>query len=297
MMASSRQRHLLYETLLALDDGGPRGARSRPTPAQPGGNFQPLRPVAPVRWARGEEPASPPRRVLGISAFYHDAAAALVVDGVPVVAIQEERLSRTKNDRMLPRRAIAACLRYAGLRIDEIDALAFYEEPFLKLDRLLRTAIALRPGFQALEAQGWFDAVERNLTISSSLAHEVGFGGPIAFVQHHQSHAASAFLASPFKLAACLVIDGVGEWASTTLAYGEGSRIDLLAEVRFPHSLGLLYSTVTAYLGFAVNSDEYKVMALAAAGRPTFKRVLAQVIEIFPDGSVRDRPIPPLLSQ
>jgi carbamoyltransferase len=244
-------------------------------------------PGPPFRLAGGLRPPGPLRRVLGISAFYHDAAAALIVDGVPVAAAQEERFSRRKFDPALPRQAVEYCLAEAGLRIADIDLVAFYEEPLLKLDRLLQSAMAAGRSFEDLAKSGWFEAVERNLALSGRLGEALGFAGPVAFVQHHLSHAASAFYTSPFEAAACLVCDGVGEWATTTLARCGPEGIRILEQIEYPHSLGLLYSAITAHLGFAANSDEYKVMALAAMGEPTLESALERILLRSGDGSFR----------
>jgi carbamoyltransferase len=229
--------------------------------------------------------------ILGISAHYHDSAAALVVDGVPVASVQEERLSRRKNDADFPRGAIEWCLDHAGLEPDELDAVVFYERPMLKFDRILTMALRAFP-----KGRGAFIHAMKNLLgekawVRGAITAEVGVDGrKVLFTEHHQSHAAAAFLTAPTEAAAILTADGVGEWA--TLTVGQGRRriggkagIELSRELRFPHSLGMLYSTFTAYLGFAVNEGEYKVMGLAAYGRPTLADAVRRVIKRTLDGA------------
>jgi carbamoyltransferase len=229
-------------------------------------------------------------KILGISAHYHDSAAALVVDGVPVCAVQEERLSRRKNDAAFPLLAIEWCLEHAGFEPDDLDAVAFYERPMLKFDRILTCALRAFPhswrSFPAAMKSSLGEKVWVRGTISSHL------GVParkILFTQHHQSHAAAAFLTAPTDRAAILTMDGVGEWATLTVGHGErragGTSITLLREIRFPHSLGMLYSAFTAYLGFAINEDEYKVMGLAGYGRPTMIDKVRRVIRPTADGA------------
>jgi carbamoyltransferase len=229
-------------------------------------------------------------KILGISAHYHDSAAALVVDGVPVCAVQEERLSRRKNDAAFPLLAIEWCLEHAGFEPDDLDAVAFYERPMLKFDRILTCALRAFPhswrSFPAAMKSSLGEKVWVRGTISSHL------GVParkILFTQHHQSHAAAAFLTAPTDRAAILTMDGVGEWATLTVGHGErrasGTRITLLREIKFPHSLGMLYSAFTAYLGFAINEDEYKVMGLAGYGLPTMIDKVRRVIRPTADGA------------
>ncbi len=214
-------------------------------------------------------------KILGISAHYHDSAAALVVDGAPVCAVQEERLSRRKNDAGFPIGAIAWCLERARLDPVDLDAVVFYERSMLKFDRILTCALRAFPrswrSFPKAITNSLGDKVWVRGIISSYL------GVPrrkILFTDHHAAHAAAAFLAAPTRHAAILTADGVGEWATLTIGHGErraggSAGLTLLREIRYPHSLGMLYSTFTAYLGFTVNEDEYKVMGLAAHGRPT----------------------------
>ncbi len=227
--------------------------------------------------------------ILGISAFYHDSAAALVVDGEIVAAAQEERFSRRKHDDSFPAQAIRYCLDEAGIAPEELDYVGFYEKPFLKLERLLETYLATAPrGFRSfLEfAPLW---AKRKL----HLPREIGRGLPgyrrqIVFAEHHESHAASAFFPSPFDEAAILTLDGVGEWATATYGTGRGNRVELAREVRFPHSLGLLYSAFTWFTGFRVNSGEYKLMGLAPYGTPKYAdRIREHLIDLKPDGSFR----------
>jgi carbamoyltransferase len=228
--------------------------------------------------------------ILGLSAFYHDSAAALVVDGRIVAAAQEERFTRRKHDAGFPARASAFCLEYAGLRTGDLDAVVFYEKPLRKFDRLLETYLAFAPrGFRSFLA-----AIPQWLQTKLHLPRVIRRGlpgryrGPLLFTEHHEAHAASAFFPSPFEEAAILTIDGVGEWATSVFGVGRGERIDLQAELRFPHSLGLLYAAFTAYLGFRVNSGEYKVMGLAPYGQPVYRDViLRHLLDLRPDGSFR----------
>ncbi|HMJ04951.1 MAG TPA: carbamoyltransferase [Chthoniobacterales bacterium] len=224
--------------------------------------------------------------ILGISAFYHDSAACLVRDGEIVAAAQEERFTRKKHDAAFPRHAAAYCLSEAEGRAP--DMVAFYEKPFTKCDRLFSTYLAGAPrGWRSfLKAMpAW---MKQKIWIKSIIRDELKFEGPIIFPEHHESHAASAFFPSPFAEAAILTMDGVGEWTTTSIGRGVGNKIELLAELRFPHSLGLLYSAFTYYLGFRVNSGEYKVMGLAPYGIPRFRDlILEQLIDLKEDGSFR----------
>jgi carbamoyltransferase len=230
-----------------------------------------------------------PRNILGISAYYHDAAAALLRDGGIVAAAQEERFSRRKNDPDFPRLAIQFCLRHAGLEAAQLDAVVFYDKPVLKFARLLETYLAVAPG-------GWrtFPTVLSNwlgekLDLRKTIREELpGLRPecPVLFTAHHQAHAASAFFPSPFAEAAILTIDGVGEWATTTIGCGRGHEIRLLKELRFPHSLGLLYSAFTDYCGFRINSGEYKLMGLAPYGEPKYADTIRRhLLDLKPDGS------------
>jgi carbamoyltransferase len=234
---------------------------------------------------------SVPCHILGISAYYHDSAAALLTDGRLAAAAQEERFSRLKNDSDFPSQAVAFCLRQAALQPADLDAVVFYDKPILKFTRLLETYLAVAP-------RGWrtFPTVLTNwlggkLDLRKAIRGQLPGLRPdcqLLFTEHHQSHAASAFYPSPFDEAAILTIDGVGEWATTTIGHGEGNRIKLLKEIRFPHSLGLLYSAFTWYCGFRINSGEYKLMGLAPYGEPRFADVIRnRLIEAKPDGSFR----------
>ena len=228
--------------------------------------------------------------ILGISAFYHDSAAALVVDGEVVAAAQEERFTRIKHDATFPKEAIGYCLKEAGICEGDLDYVVFYEKPLLKFERLLETYIAFAPrGFASFRRAIPIWAKEKlflRREIRKGLKKQ--YSGPIVYPEHHESHAASAFFPSPFEEAAILTIDGVGEWSSTTLGYGRGNKIELLQEQRFPHSLGLIYSAFTYYCGFRVNSGEYKLMGLAPYGEPRYHdTIIEHLIDIKEDGSYR----------
>ena len=229
------------------------------------------------------------RHILGISAYYHDAAAALLREGQIVAAAQEERFSRKKNDPDFPRHAIEFCLRQGQVRAGQLDAVVFYDKPILKFARMLETYLAVTPG-------GWktFPVVlpswlGEKLNLRKTIREEIPELRPdcaILFTEHHQAHAASAFHPSPFTEAAILTIDGVGEWATTTIGHGKGSQIRILQELRFPHSVGLLYSAFTDYCGFRINSGEYKLMGLAPYGQPKFvNAIYGELIDLKPDGS------------
>ena len=229
--------------------------------------------------------------ILGISAHYHDSAAALVVDGVPVCAVQEERLSRKKNDAAFPLLAIEWCLERANLEPDDLDAVVFYERPMLKFDRILTCALRAFPRSWRTFPEAMKSSLGEKVWVRGTIASHLGLPArKILFTQHHQSHAAAAFLTAPTSRAAILTTDGVGEWATFTVGDGErrpdgSTAIRLRREIRFPHSLGMLYSTFTAYLGFAVNEDEYKVMGLAGYGQPTMVDKVRRVIRPTPDGA------------
>ena len=228
--------------------------------------------------------------ILGISAFYHDSAAALVVDGRIVAAAQEERFTRIKHDHAFPTNAVDFCLRQAGLTAAELDHVVFYEKPLLKFDRLLETHLAVAPaGFRAfLKAMPQW--VHEKLQLPRAMNRGLGGGyrKRYIFTEHHESHAASAFFPSPFDDAAILVLDGVGEWATASLGHGSGHRLTLSHEMHFPHSLGLLYSAVTYHCGFKVNSGEYKLMGLAPYGEPRYAdAMLEHLLDLKADGSFR----------
>lgn len=230
-------------------------------------------------------------KILGISAHYHDSAAALVIDGVPVCAVQEERLSRHKNDAAFPLRAIEWCLDHAGLDPADLDAVVFYERSMRKFDRILTCALRAFPYSWRSFPTAIRNSLGEKVWVRGIISSYLGVPRrKILFTGHHQSHAAAAFLTAPTRRAAILTADGVGEWATLTVGHGErrpdgSTAITLLREIRFPHSLGMLYSTFTAYLGFAVNEDEYKVMGLAAYGRPTMADKVRKLIRRTPDGA------------
>ncbi len=229
-----------------------------------------------------------PTYILGISAFYHDSAACLVKDGEIVFAAQEERFSRIKNDASFPAQAIQYALQASGLTFSQIDHVAYYDKPLLTFERLLETWLSFAPKGWSAFCEALPIWLHQKLRLSREIDQglENSFDGPLAFLRHHQSHAASAFFPSPFDEAAILTMDGVGEWSTTTIGAGSGNRFQLTKEIRFPHSLGLLYSAFTYYLGFKVNSGEYKVMGLAPYGRPLYaEKIKAHLIDIRPDGS------------
>ena len=228
-----------------------------------------------------------PTRILGISAYYHDAAACLVVDGEIAAAAQEERFTRTKHDPSFPRHAAAYCLKAGGISVGELDLVGFYEKPLLKFDRLLETYVAYAP-------RGWWSFLTampvwlgEKLWLADVIRKELGFRGEILFGTHHESHAASAFYPSPFEEAAILTMDAVGEWATASYGIGKGHDLTLLKEMRFPHSLGMLYSAFTYFTGFKVNSGEYKLMGLAPYGEPKYvSRIRDRLVDIHEDGSL-----------
>ena len=238
----------------------------------------------------GPAPRRESMNVLGISAFYHDSAACLVQDGQIVAAAQEERFTRVKHDHRFPQHALDACLRIGGITAADLDHVAFYDKPLLKFDRLLETYLAYAPaGFRSfrLAMPLW---LRHKLHLPRALDRGLGraFRGRYVFPEHHESHAASAFFPAPFDEAAILTVDGVGEWTTSSFGAGHGHRIELTHELRFPHSLGLLYSAFTYFTGFKVNSGEYKLMGLAPYGKPRFKRViLDRVVDLKADGSFR----------
>jgi carbamoyltransferase len=235
------------------------------------------------------------KRILGLSAYYHDAAAALVVDGRIVAAAQEERFTRRKHDARFPGHAARFCLEHAGLRLRDLDAVVFYDKPFLKFERLLETYLACAPrGLRSFVASMpvW---LKEKLFLKSELRRRLdelcgpwGTPPPLLFSEHHRSHAASAFYPSPFETAAVLCLDGVGEWATTSAWLGRGTTLQPLWEQHFPHSLGLLYSAFTYYTGFKVNSGEYKMMGLAPYGSPRYADAIrAHLVDVKPDGTFR----------
>jgi len=233
--------------------------------------------------------------VLGLSAFYHDSAAALLRDGEIIAAAQEERFTRKKHDASYPRNAVDYCLQEAGCVLADVDCVAFYDKPFLKFERILETYVAFAPrGFRSFQRAMpiWIKEklFQKRMLLQELDRHEGGFGRPerLLFSEHHFSHAASAFFASPFEMAVVLTLDGVGEWATSSVAFGEKSRLEIQKEIHFPHSLGLLYSAFTYYTGFKVNSGEYKLMGLAPYGSPLWKnKILDVLIDLKQDGSFR----------
>ena len=235
------------------------------------------------------------RNILGISAFYHDAAAALLRDGRIAAAAQEERFTRKKHDAAFPEKAVQYCLDIAGIKMADVDYVAFYDKPFLKFERLLETYLAYAPrGFNSFRMAMplWLKEklFQKTLLRDEMKKWQSDFDWQkrLLFGEHHQSHAASAFFPSPYEEAAVLCMDGVGEWATTSLAWGQGNKLEMLKEIHFPHSLGLLYSAFTYYTGFKVNSGEYKVMGLAPYGEPKFKdKILEHIVDLKEDGSFR----------
>jgi carbamoyltransferase len=232
-------------------------------------------------------------RILGLSAFYHDSAAALLVDGKVVAAAQEERFTRKKHDAGFPASAVNYCLAEGGLTLDQVDHVAFYDKPFLKFERLIETYLAFAPrGFTSfrMALPLWLKEklFQRKLLTDHLRKHGAFDPSQLLFAEHHQSHAASAFFPSPFAEAAVLTIDGVGEWATTSTGVGRGNQLEIQKEMHFPHSLGLLYSAFTYYTGFKVNSGEYKVMGLAPYGQPRYTRqILDHLMDLKADGSFR----------
>ena len=232
--------------------------------------------------------------LLGVSAFYHDSAACLLKDGEIIAAAQEERFTRKKHDACFPLLSIKYCLKEAGISADKIDNVIFYEKPFVKFERLLETYLAFAPkGFVSFAKMMpvW---IRDKLFQKSTLINELNFslGGKVnwrerlLFSEHHLSHAASAYFPSPFKRAAVLTLDGVGEWTTTSLALGNGNKLEVIKEIKFPHSLGLLYSAFTYYTGFKVNSGEYKMMGLAPYGKPIYANLIKEkLIKVEDDGS------------
>ena len=228
------------------------------------------------------------QNIIGISAFYHDSAACLIRDGKIEAAAQEERFTRVKHDFAFPENAVDYCLNSANLTIDDIDFVAFYDKPFLKFERILETYVTYAPlGIKSF-LQSMPMWIKQKLFLGEHLRKELGYDGKIVFPQHHESHAASAFFPSPFQEAAILTVDGVGEWATTTYGIGSDNKIELLNEIHFPHSLGLLYSAFTYFTGFKVNSGEYKLMGLAPYGEPIYKDlILKELIDVKDDGSFK----------
>jgi len=226
--------------------------------------------------------------ILGISAFYHDSAACLIKNGQILAAAQEERFSRKKHDHRFPQLTIKFCLDYAGIKSEDLKLVAFYDKPFLKFERLLETYLTFAPvGIKSfIKAMPLW--IKEKLWMKELIKKELGYEGKIIFPEHHESHAASAFFPSPYNDAAILTMDGVGEWTTSSYGVGKGNSIELLADIKFPHSLGLLYSAFTYYTGFKVNSGEYKVMGLAPYGEPKYKKLIYDhLIDVKDDGSFR----------
>ena len=231
--------------------------------------------------------------ILGISAFYHDSAAALIINGKVVAAAQEERFTRTKHDSSYPFNAVEFVLKYSNLKLSQVDHIVFYEKPFLKFERLLETYVAFAPrGFKSFckSMPIWLKdkLFQKKILLDELKKHDENFSDEkkLYFSEHHLSHAASAFFPSPFEEAIVLTADGVGEWATTTVAIGKGNKLKILKEIHFPHSLGLLYSAFTYYIGFKVNSGEYKLMGLAPYGEPRYKSlILDKLLDIKDDGT------------
>jgi len=230
--------------------------------------------------------------ILGISFYYHDASAALLKDGVIVAAAEEERFTRKKHDTSFPENAIQFCLDSQGITIDDIDNIGYYEKPLLKFERLCFQHIEMFPWSLKTFLSSTPSWINQKLRVMKAIRKKLRYKGDVMFINHHMAHAASAFLVSPFEKAAILTIDGVGEWSTTTYGSGKGNDIELIKDIEFPHSIGLLYSTITAYLGFSVNNSEYKVMGLSPYGvmdkekNPYYKK-LRQIIDIKDDGSFR----------
>ena len=230
-----------------------------------------------------------PTYILGLSAYYHDSAACLLRDGVIVAAASEERFTRKKADDGFPARAVEFCLRRAGITLKDLTFVGFYDKPLLKFDRILETYFGIAPrGFGSFRMAGPLWVKEKLFTERLLRDGLGGYDGPILYAEHHESHAASAFFPSPFQEAAILTLDGVGEWATTSIGVGRGSELELWSEMHWPDSLGLLYSAITYYTGFKVNSGEYKVMGLAPYGRPTYvDKILGELLDLREDGSFR----------
>jgi len=225
-------------------------------------------------------------KILGISAYYHDSAACLLIDGEIIAAAQEERFTRKKHDQNFPSNAIKYCLSEANINSADIEIVAFYDKPFLKFERILETYLAFAPKGLSSFLKAIPLWIKKKLWIKELIRQELNYSGTIIFPEHHASHAASAFYASPFQEAAFLTMDGVGEWATTSYGIGNGNNMEMLADIKFPHSLGLLYSAITYYTGFRVNSGEYKVMGLAPYGEPKYKDLIFKyLIDVKNDGS------------
>jgi len=225
--------------------------------------------------------------ILGISCYYHDAAAALLKDGAIIAAAQEERFTRIRHDQDFPAQAIKYCLKEAGITIDQVDYIGFYDKPLIKFERILQTYVATWPRSFPSFIKSTPLWLNKKLWIPSMIKKELDYDGEVMMIEHHLSHAASSYLVSPYKDSAIVTVDGVGEWATSTICHGVGNDINILKEIRFPHSLGLLYSAYTYYLGFKVNSAEYKVMGLAPYGEPKYVDKVMETISYNDDGSFK----------
>jgi len=230
--------------------------------------------------------------ILGISCYYHDSSAALLEDGIIVAAAQEERFTRKKHDISFPINAIKYCLKSQSISSNDIGYIGFYEKPFLKFERVLSQHLEVFPKSFKTFVSSMPSWINEKLRVTKTIKKKLKYKGDVLFIEHHLAHAASAFLVSPFKEAAIFTTDGVGEWTTTTYGYGKDNNIELMKEIKFPHSVGLLYSTITAYLGFSVNNSEYKVMGLSPYGNMDkntnfYYKKLKQVIDIKEDGSFR----------
>jgi carbamoyltransferase len=226
--------------------------------------------------------------ILGLSCYYHDSAACLIKDGQVVAAAQEERFTRKKHDDEFPTHSVRYCLREGGIGVKDLDAVAFYDKPLLKFERMLTTFVATFPRSYEQFRRAIPLWLGKKTLMPSIIKRELGYDGPLFFPEHHLSHAASAYMVSPYKEAAVLTVDGVGEWATASYGVGKDGHLDLLGEMHFPHSLGMLYSAFTYYLGFKVNSAEYKVMGLAPYGEPKYKDlILREIVDLREDGSFR----------
>jgi len=226
--------------------------------------------------------------ILGISCYYHDSAAALIKDGEIIAAAQEERFTRKKHDFHFPHNAIKYCLSDAGISVNDIEFVGFYDKPFVKFERILETYLSVAPMGIRSFIQAMPLWIHQKLWIPNLIQKELGYNGEIIFTEHHESHAASAFFPSPFKEAAILTADGVGEWTTTSMGVGKGNKINITCEIKFPHSLGLLYSAFTYYCGFKVNSGEYKLMGAAPYGEPKYvDLIMNELIDLKDDGSFK----------
>ncbi|MDH3974026.1 MAG: carbamoyltransferase [Deltaproteobacteria bacterium] len=226
--------------------------------------------------------------ILGISAFYHDSAACLLKEGEIIAAAQEERFTRKKHDQDFPLKAIEYCLKEGNVDISDISLVAFYDKPFIKIERILETYLSVAPKGWRSFIKAMPGLLKQKIWVPQEIHKKLGYSGEIIFCEHHESHAASAFFPSPFQEAAILTMDGVGEWTTTSIGTGRGNKLDIKHEINFPHSLGLLYSAFTYYLGFKVNSGEYKVMGLAPYGKPKYKDLIfKELIDLKEDGSFK----------